>query len=119
MNRRAFFATIAAGLAASADPERLLWVPGRKLISIPPITATPLWNLGKIEPINPRNFRVPMTIVHDITRSASPRLYHAGKVLRRLAEGPIEWEVSQHPDYMRHRKNVCMWWKHQSAGDIS
>lgn len=35
MNRRAFFATLAAGLAAVADPERLLWVPGRKLISIP------------------------------------------------------------------------------------
>lgn len=35
MNRRAFFSTIAAGLAAAADPERLLWTPGKKLISIP------------------------------------------------------------------------------------
>jgi hypothetical protein len=35
MNRRAFFGLIGAGLAAAADPERLLWVPGRKLISIP------------------------------------------------------------------------------------
>lgn len=36
MNRRAFFGAL-AGLAATAtlDPERLLWVPGRKLISIP------------------------------------------------------------------------------------
>ncbi len=33
MNRRSFLATIAAGLAL--DPERALWVPGKKLISIP------------------------------------------------------------------------------------
>ena len=32
MKRRAFLAAIAV---AAADPERLLWVPGRKLISIP------------------------------------------------------------------------------------
>lgn len=36
MNRRAFLATLAAGLAgAAADPERLLWVPGRRKIFIP------------------------------------------------------------------------------------
>ncbi|MGD0012803.1 MAG: hypothetical protein ABSD56_00025 [Bryobacteraceae bacterium] len=36
MNRRGFFAVL-AGVAATAvlDPERLLWVPGKKLISIP------------------------------------------------------------------------------------
>lgn len=35
MNRRAFLSLIATGLAATTDPERLLWQPGRKLISIP------------------------------------------------------------------------------------
>jgi hypothetical protein len=46
MNRRAFFATLAAGLAAAADPERLLWTPGKKKIFIP-------------KPISiPKNFRV-------------------------------------------------------------
>ena len=31
MNRRAFLGTLAAGLAGAAlDPERLLWIPGRK-----------------------------------------------------------------------------------------
>ena len=36
MNRRAFFSTLAAVIAtAQMDTERLLWVPGRKLISIP------------------------------------------------------------------------------------
>lgn len=34
MNRRAFFATLAGATAVAADPERLLWTPG-KLISIP------------------------------------------------------------------------------------
>ncbi len=35
MNRRAFLAALVGAAAAAADPERLLWVPGRKLISIP------------------------------------------------------------------------------------
>lgn len=36
MNRRGFLsALISAGVAAAADPERLLWTPGKKLISIP------------------------------------------------------------------------------------
>ncbi len=37
MNRRDFLAALIAG--ATQDPERLLWIPGRKTISIPaPIT---------------------------------------------------------------------------------
>jgi len=36
VNRRGFFKTLGAILAgASLDPERALWIPGRKLISIP------------------------------------------------------------------------------------
>ena len=35
MNRRSFFSVLAGATAASFDPERLLWVPGRKLVSIP------------------------------------------------------------------------------------
>lgn len=36
MNRRSFFrAALAVGMAAAIDPERLLWEPGKKLISIP------------------------------------------------------------------------------------
>jgi hypothetical protein len=36
VNRRGFLGALIAGAAAAAvDPERLLWVPGRKLISIP------------------------------------------------------------------------------------
>jgi hypothetical protein len=36
VNRRGFLsALIAAGTAAAIDPEKLLWAPGRKLISIP------------------------------------------------------------------------------------
>jgi hypothetical protein len=45
MNRRAFLATLAAGL--TRDPERLLWVPGRRLISIPkprPVGTATLFN---------------------------------------------------------------------------
>lgn len=36
MNRRSFLASTAAIIASAAfDPEKLLWVPGRKVISIP------------------------------------------------------------------------------------
>lgn len=40
MNRRAFLSTIAA---ATLDPERLLWEPGKKKIFIPPAVAPPNW----------------------------------------------------------------------------
>jgi len=33
MNRRSFLALLAASL--TLDPERMLWIPGRKLISVP------------------------------------------------------------------------------------
>lgn len=36
MNRRSFLSSlIGAGVAATLDPEKLLWEPGKKLISIP------------------------------------------------------------------------------------
>lgn len=52
MNRRGFFGLL-AGFAATAtmDPERLLWVPGKKLISIPsphPIIGPGFFHLGDI-----------------------------------------------------------------------
>ena len=38
MNRRAFLSMVAAGMAGSVlDPERLLWVPGKKTIFLPSI----------------------------------------------------------------------------------
>jgi hypothetical protein len=61
MNRRGFFGALAAIAAtATLDPERLLWVPGKKLISIPPpvrsfigdwtvcITAGPSFAVGDV-----------------------------------------------------------------------
>ena len=35
MNRRGFLAALAGAAAYALDPERALWVPGKKLISIP------------------------------------------------------------------------------------
>ncbi len=45
LNRRGFFSTLAAVAATAAlDPERLLWLPGKKLISIPAaITVSGEW----------------------------------------------------------------------------
>jgi hypothetical protein len=39
LNRRAFIASFAA--ACTLDPERLLWVPGKKTISIPKLVEWP------------------------------------------------------------------------------
>lgn len=45
MNRRGFFGLLAgATVLAAEDPERLLWAPGRKLISIPNVAGIPLKN---------------------------------------------------------------------------
>jgi hypothetical protein len=56
MNRRAFLTTLAAGLAGAAlDPERLLWVPGKKTIFLPPlrpIAAQGFLRAGDIFTIN-------------------------------------------------------------------
>lgn len=35
MNRRSFLQTLVAGITAAQDPEKLLWEPGKRLISIP------------------------------------------------------------------------------------
>lgn len=42
MNRRGFLSSlIAGGLSAAIDPDRLLWEPGKKLISIPKASDHP------------------------------------------------------------------------------
>lgn len=42
MNRRGFFASLAGASAFALDPERALWVPGAKTISIPSFSASTL-----------------------------------------------------------------------------
>ncbi len=38
MNRRSFLSALAAGLTSTAfDPEKLLWIPGKKAFSLPAI----------------------------------------------------------------------------------
>ena len=44
-SRRGFLGFLASAVAtATLDPERLLWVPGQKLISIPSPTVAPLFS---------------------------------------------------------------------------
>lgn len=62
MNRRAFLASLASVAGAlTLDPEKLLWVPGRKLISIPAtppvsgfttVTGLPMLAVGDVVEIN-------------------------------------------------------------------
>lgn len=46
LNRRGFLAALAGGAAVAADPERLLWRPGAKVYSLPPLYRAPA-----IEPV--------------------------------------------------------------------
>ena len=48
INRRGFFGLLAGGLVAAADPERLLWTPGKRLISIPRPRGTQLLTVSLI-----------------------------------------------------------------------
>jgi hypothetical protein len=47
MNRRTFFSLLGAG-AVAADPERLLWVPGAKTISIPRPALPVMFSVGDV-----------------------------------------------------------------------
>jgi hypothetical protein len=62
MTRRSLFAVFAA---AVIDPERLLWVPGKKLISIPkPVVADPdyctvtIWARAGDKWVRQRDYRI-------------------------------------------------------------
>ncbi len=44
MNRRGFLAALAGAMVL--DPERLLWKPGTKLISVPRIPPPELWGIA-------------------------------------------------------------------------
>ncbi len=64
MNRRLFLASlIGSASAAIIDPDRLLWVPGRKLISIPKPLVIPanLLNVGDVITISGRFIFNPIT----------------------------------------------------------
>ena len=80
MNRRNFLSTLFGGAAAmQLDPERLLWRPGAKLISIPKpaIIATSLdewWELWVERRILPGNRVI---ITSDIKRRANMLIWDA------------------------------------------
>jgi hypothetical protein len=62
MNRRGFLSTLGLGFTSLAlDPEKLLWVPGKKRIFIPPTPASG-WD---------KQFAVPIAIaLEDIKKDA-------------------------------------------------
>lgn len=75
LNRRGFLTALAGAFVA--DPDRLLWVPGKKLISVPKVisvpkprvvTATVSFRLGDIVTIPGFN------VVDPVTRKATNEL---------------------------------------------
>jgi hypothetical protein len=63
MNRRGFITTLLAG--AVLDPERLLWTPGKKLISIP--QALPYTSLVPLTKEDMRNMIKRIRINSEVT----------------------------------------------------
>ena len=69
MNRRGLFAVLAGAVAAAVDPERLLWIPGRKLISIPkPATVFYFHNVGIPPELFAEIIRRQLTVHKQIAR---------------------------------------------------
>lgn len=66
MNRRGFFGALfgAAAAAATLEPEKLLWVPGAKMISIP----SPVGTFHTFDWITKETLRI---LVADIDRQAA------------------------------------------------
>jgi hypothetical protein len=80
MNRRAFFSALAAGIAtAQMDPDRLLWVPGRKLISIPAEAPRLLAPDLTLTTSAFRTFRVGDVISVCLSRAEGSQLYRVFK----------------------------------------
>lgn len=69
MTRRSLFSLGAAALAGYAlDPERALFVPGKKLISIPRPAPPPFFNVGDIIEIEGHKYRYRVKHLHGDMR---------------------------------------------------
>ena len=90
MNRRGFLAMLAG---AALDPERLLWVPGRKLISIPA--------LRKLDPF-------PFAVI-----STSPRSLACARVLQQLLnhrwQNDPTWRKQAQNQIARGMEQAILW----------
>ncbi len=96
MNRRGFLGFLGAAIAgATLDHEKLLWEPGKKLISIPPpprILTSDLLEIGDIIEIEGRYAINPLTrmvAIHPKTGLPFPqRFVVSGKVQSRIELWP-------------------------------
>lgn len=87
MRRRSFLAAIAAAFVAP-DPEKLLWLPGKKVISVPPAR--------KVELATPVAWQA---IVEDVTTLSDPwRKYLVTSYVVRFSDGSskvVTWDDLQ------------------------
>jgi hypothetical protein len=94
MDRRAFLRTLTGGAVAatfvSFDPERALWVPGKKLISIPQPRFDPRF-LVHVRAGAPGCYRIPEGTVYRVTEKLPryeiplARIDYSAVILRRGA----------------------------------
>ena len=103
MNRRAFFGLAASAAAAFAlDPERALWVPGAKTISIP-ATTRPYLAVGDVVTFgNIRQRYIVTAAAHSLTeiararfRQISPRLAYSKSDFRWISNQRVITRIEQ------------------------
>ncbi len=116
MRRRSFLAAIAAAFVAP-DPEKLLWVPGKKVISVPPARkvelATPVAWQAIVEDVTTlsdpwRKYLVTSYVLHHQSKlcrilNANTRYFrrylsHGGQLVVRFSDGSskvVTWDDLQ------------------------
>lgn len=107
MRRRSFLAAIAAAFVAP-DPEKLLWQPGKKLISIPspPKVGCPnpvLWSaiVEDVTCLSDGPWRKHLVIGYDILMSDGTVLRSFGETAPSLAELHARWLATRRPPLRR------------------
>ncbi len=104
MNRRLFLSTLAAGLAgATLDPEKLLWTPGKKLISIPApqklLGPLPYWYTVYYSPRSPLGWDIHTTVSREWFAGAMPSTQRDTETGRLLSNPPAGFKQTS-PMYL-------------------
>ena len=90
LNRRGFLTSLAAALVAPVDPDRLLWVPGARLYSIP-----------KPQPHDPCMCSICQEILRRVSRHLYPAYAYLDWRALQLYDAQFRLVTLQNPELLR------------------